>query len=167
MILDTEKIYKAYYLKVYSYVLNIVKNPSAAEEIAQNTFLKAMTAQNTYKGTASEYTWLCAIAKNLCYDYYREEDRKSDLFEISESVADGTRIEEDYLKKESSLAIHKILHDLEEPYKEVFQLRVFGELSFAEIAGIFGKTESWARVTYHRSRLKIIERMGSNEKSNK
>lgn len=52
-----------------------------------------------------------------------------------------------------------VLHRLEEPYKEVFQLRVFGELSFSQIAAIFGKTESWARVTYHRAKLKIQERM--------
>jgi RNA polymerase sigma-70 factor (ECF subfamily) len=55
--------------------------------------------------------------------------------------------------------LHLVLHKLEEPYKEVFQLRVFGELSFAQIATIFGKTETWARVTYHRAKLKIQERM--------
>ena len=48
---------------------------------------------------------------------------------------------------------------MEEPYKEVFQLRVFGELSFKEIGSIFGKTETWARVTYHRARMQIKERM--------
>ena len=52
-----------------------------------------------------------------------------------------------------------ILHGLDEPYKEVFQLRVFGELSFAQIGRIFGKSENWARVTYHRAKLKIQERM--------
>ena len=53
---------------------------------------------------------------------------------------------------------------MEEPYKEVFELRVFGELSFRDIADIFGKTESWARVTYHRARLKIKERMTNNDR---
>ena len=51
------------------------------------------------------------------------------------------------------------LLDMEDPYKEVFQLRVFGELSFAEIGSIFGKTETWARVTFHRARIMIKERM--------
>ena len=44
-------------------------------------------------------------------------------------------------------------------YKEVFMLRVFGELSFKKISGIFGKTESWARVTYHRAKVKILNEM--------
>ena len=61
--------------------------------------------------------------------------------------------------KETALQIHLILHDLPEPYKEVFQLRVFGELPFSQIGFIFGKTENWARVTYHRARMKIQERM--------
>ena len=52
---------------------------------------------------------------------------------------------------------------MEEPYKEVFQLRVFGELSFAKIGLIFGKTENWARVTYHRAKLKLQERLRENE----
>ena len=52
------------------------------------------------------------------------------------------------------------LHALEEPYREVFELRIFGELSFREIGMIFRKTENWARVTYHRAKLKLQERMG-------
>lgn len=49
------------------------------------------------------------------------------------------------------------LHGLSEPYREVFWMRTFGELSFKEIGKIHGKTESWARVTYHRARLMLKE----------
>ena len=146
-------------MKVYSYVLNLVKNPSAAEEITQNTFMKAMTARASHKRQSSEYTWLCAIAKNLCMDYFRTGEKTAKLTDISESPADHRRMEDDLVARESSFTIHKILHNLEEPYKEVFELRVFGELSFAEIAEIFSRTESWARVTYHRAKLKIKERL--------
>ncbi|MBQ2707615.1 MAG: sigma-70 family RNA polymerase sigma factor, partial [Clostridia bacterium] len=68
-------------------------------------------------------------------------------------------IEDGIVAKEDSLVIHRILHDLPEPYKEVFSLRTFGELSFAQIAELFGRTESWARVTYHRARLQIKEKL--------
>lgn len=57
------------------------------------------------------------------------------------------------------MKVHELLHHLDEPYKEVFTLRIFGELSFKQIAKLFNKTESWACVTYHRARHKIIERM--------
>ena len=57
--------------------------------------------------------------------------------------------------KEEAFRIHKALHRLDEPYKEVFTLRVFGELSFKQISQLFEKTESWARVTFHRAKQKI------------
>jgi len=68
-------------------------------------------------------------------------------------------IEENVFDQETAFAIHKVLHALEEPYKEVFSLRTFGELSFKQIAELFGKTETWARVTYYRARLKIKEEL--------
>ena len=55
--------------------------------------------------------------------------------------------------------LHVVLHTMDEPYKEVFSLRVFGELPFADIADLFGKTESWARVTYHRAKKSITEQL--------
>ena len=47
------------------------------------------------------------------------------------------------------------LHALEEPYKEVFSLRVFGELPFDRIGAIFGHNAAWARVTYYRAKTRI------------
>ena len=49
--------------------------------------------------------------------------------------------------------------DMREPYKEVFTLRVFGELPFEKIAVLFGKTPNWARVTFYRAKKEIIEYM--------
>ena len=57
------------------------------------------------------------------------------------------------------MEIHKVLHNLKEPYKEVFSLLTFGELSFKQIGEVFGKSENWACVTYHRARKKIREEM--------
>ena len=65
--------------------------------------------------------------------------------------------EQVFVNQESAFEIHKVLHKLDEPYKEVFSLRVFGELSFQQIGLLFNKTESWARVTYHRAKIKIQE----------
>lgn len=153
--LDLEKIYEMYYMKIYSFALTIIKNASVAEDVTQETFVKAMNS--TYRGESSEYTWLCSIAKNLCMDYMRKQKHVVTMPE--EETATDVSIEKELLDEMTSLHIHQILHQLEEPYKEVFNLRVFGELSFLSIAQIFGKSESWARVTYHRARLKIQERM--------
>ena len=70
---------------------------------------------------------------------------------------------EKIIKREDSLKIHRYLHQLEEPYKEVFSLRVFSELSFKDIGRIFEKSDAWARVTYSRAKMKLAERMGEDE----
>lgn len=156
--MDYEKLYNSYYMQVYSYAVALTKNPEQAEEIAQHTFVKALSSKAGYKGKSSEVTWLCSIAKNLYYDELRRNQRLSSLGE-NLHISSEVDIEQAVSDSDMAFRIHLVLHKLEEPYKEVFQLRVFGELSFSQIATIFGKTESWARVTYHRARLKIQERM--------
>lgn len=118
-----------------------------------------MTASKTadFRGGASELTWLCSIAKNLFTDEMR---KRRNYAELPDGIVSGDDIECRVADEDMSFRIHKVLHSLDEPYREVFSLRVFGELSFAKIAAIFGKSENWARVTYHRAKLKIQERMG-------
>lgn len=156
--MDYEKLYNSYYMQVYSYAVALTKNPEQAEEIAQHTFVKALSSKAGYKGKSSELTWLCSIAKNLYYDELRRNQRISSLGE-NLHISSEVDIEQVVSDSDMAFRIHLVLHKLDEPYKEVFQLRVFGELSFSQIATIFGKTESWARVTYHRAKLKIQERM--------
>lgn len=153
---DYEKLYNAYFMKIYSFVLLLVKNPDLAEEIAQETFFKALKANKQLEGKSSEYTWLCAIAKNIAYDVLKKH-KKHEM--LGDDVPDELDFQQEIENKETAFRIHEYLHNMEEPYKEVFQLRVFGELSFADIGKIFHKTESWARVTYHRARLKLQEKM--------
>lgn len=81
-----------------------------------------------------------------------------------EEVASESKIDELLIDKEATLQIHKALHSLDEPYKEVFTLRIFGELSFIEISQLFEKTESWARVTFYRAKQKIQDLMKEEEK---
>ena len=141
--------------------MTILKNQSLAEEITQNTFFKAMTAKKPFGQRSGELTWLCSIAKRLAIDECRKNKKVTELDEASET-AQKKDLTEEVEDKETALQIHLILHELQEPYKEVFQLRIFGELSFAQIGFIFGKNENWARVTYHRARIKIQERMEKN-----
>lgn len=159
MDMDFEQLFHTYYMRVYSFVMALSKNQDISEEITQKTFFRAMNAGKKYQGNSSEFTWLCAIAKNLYLDELRKY-KKIDSYG-TEAVPDcETDLEGSLADADSAFSIHQVLHNLEEPYKEVFQLRVFGELSFQKIGKLFGKTENWARVTYHRARLKIQERMG-------
>jgi RNA polymerase sigma-70 factor (ECF subfamily) len=157
----SEKLYEAYYMRVYSYAVTLSGSRELAEEITQETFYRAMTKSASFRREADEVTWLCTIAKNLFYDEKRRQKKTGPIPEDVE--ADGKSVEQIATDKDSSFRVHLALHALEEPFREIFELRVFGELGFREIGMIFGKTENWARVTYHRARLKLQERMRTDE----
>ncbi|MBR3041985.1 MAG: RNA polymerase sigma factor [Eubacterium sp.] len=153
-----EKLYEAFYMKVFSYVMTLTNNQDEAMEITQETFFRAISTSQTFRGESKSYTWLCAIAKNLFIDEKRKQSRFEEV-PLEDQPDTGKSFENSVMDSDTSIRIHRTLHEMEEPYKEVFQLRVFGELSFKEIGSIFGKTETWARVTYHRARIMIKERM--------
>ena len=136
----------------------LCKNDAVAEEITQQTFFKALENIDSFNGNCKMRVWLCQIAKNSYFTYLKKEKLKVNDTEIEEE-AFFDNLEQTLVDKESAFQIHKQLHKLEEPYKEVFTLRLFGELTFSQIAELFGKTESWARVTYYRAKIKLKEEL--------
>ena len=154
---DFDQIYADYYSEVYKFVLSLCQNHSLAEEITQESFFKALKSIDSFNGNCKLSTWLCKIARNTLYSYTKKHNRQVDYpFDITIS---SENIEEQFADKETAYAIHKVLHKLNEPYKEVFWLRIFGELSFAQVGALFEKTESWARVTYYRAKIMIKEEL--------
>lgn len=105
--------------------------------------------------------WLCQIAKNCYFSNLKKQQGLVDIDDV-EFTDNIDTIEEQIINRSDAMRIHLLLHNLAEPYKEVFMLRVFGELSFKQIAKIFKKTDNWACVTYHRARNKILEQMEAN-----
>ena len=152
---DFQEVYDLYFKDVYKYALSLSRDPDIAEEVTQETFFKALKSIDSFRGQCRLYVWLCQIAKNTYFTYAGKQAKAA----AEQEFSSGETMEEKLLTKETAFEIHKLLHNLPEPYKEVFSLRVFGELSFSQIGELFGKTESWARVTYHRARLKIKEEM--------
>lgn len=163
--MDLESIYQEYFSTVYCYMLSLSKDPTIAEEITQETFFKAMKKLDEFRGDCAVQTWLCQIAKNAYYNYLNKSSKVESIDEYqTELVYEAESVEDKLAQKEYTKQIHKILHNMNEPYKEVFMLRVFGELSFKEIGEIFEKTDTWARVTYHRARNMVREALGNEYK---
>ena len=154
---DFDKIYAEYFSEVYKFVFSLCKNTTLAEEITQETFFKALKGIGNFRGECKISVWLCQIAKNTYFSHLNKNRNNTD-FPLEITVSDED-IEQQFIDKETALEIHKILHNLKEPYKEVFWLRAFGDLSFSQIGVVFDKTESWARVTYYRAKLMIKENL--------
>jgi len=154
---EIETVYVQHFQSVYRYVLSLCRDETIAEDVTAETFLKAIGAIDKFKGDCSVKVWLCQIAKNTYFSLLKKTKSETLLDPDVEIESEAPDFTERLLDKAATLEIHRCLRGLDEPYKEVFSLRTFGELSFAEIAELFGKTENWARVTYHRSKLKLKE----------
>lgn len=151
---DFEVIYKKYLFDVKKYVLHLCRDEVLAEEITQETFFKAMNHINQFNGDCTLYVWLCQIAKNSYFTFEKKE--RKIIQEIDDQYQDSRiDFETAYLNKEEAKQLHILIHNLSEPYKEVFILRIFGELSFLQIGDLFGKTDSWARLVFYRAKKQL------------
>ncbi len=159
--MNIEELYRTYFDIVYRYIRSVSRDESLAEEVTQETFFKALKKADQFREDCDVRVWLCQIAKNTLYDHLKKQKRQllgDEKLEEAES-ADGELLEEKLAQRSQAMEIHKVLHRLSEPYKEVFSLRTFGELKFSEIGMLFEKSENWARVTYYRARVKIREEL--------
>ena len=155
--MDSAGIYAAYYERVYRFLLGLSRNTDLAEDLTQETFLRAMKSADRFDGRCSIVTYLCSIARNLYMDHCRKQRKEQPLDDAQDlSSPDWS---DALLDREQALRVHRVLHELEEPYKEVFSRRVFGELSHAEIGALFGKNESWSRITFYRAKVLLQHRL--------
>lgn len=153
---DFDQVYIAYYQVVFRFALTLTHERDTAEEVTQQAFFQALKKIDRFRGECALESWLCRIAKNVYLSMLRKNrrilrtaDQPEDMPGTEDTVQ--TALED----AETADRLFTLLHQLPEPYKEVFWLRTFGERSFGEIAALFGKTESWARVTYHRAKGKL------------
>ena len=153
---ELDQIYREYAGDIYAYALSICRNEAMAQDILQDTMLKAVTSYDTFRGDCSVKSWLCAIAKNLCLNAMKRADNNN--LPVEETVVPyPDNIEQQLSDNDTAMRIHKHLHSLDEPYREVFSLRVFAELKFDDIGKIFSKSGNWARVTFFRAKEKLIQ----------
>ena len=153
-----DQIYQTYFAPVYRYVLSLSGDAHVAEEITQETFFKALRSLDRFRGDSSLKSWLCAIARNqYCSLLRRKQQRGVQLDETQVDTEEGP--EEYLLRRETGLRVHRLVHELPEPQREIFMLRTLGQLSFRDIGELFGKSENWACVVYHRARARIREKM--------
>lgn len=160
--MDFEALYAEQFARVYRFLLGLCRNSDLAEELAQETFTRALRRSGQFSGQCDIATWLCSIARNCYIDHCRLRQRETPMNTLPEGeAADFT---DALMDREQALRVHRALHSLPEPYKEVFSLRVFGELEHAQICGLFGKSESWSRVTYYRAKAMIQQKLEEEEK---
>lgn len=161
-----EEIYKKYSKLVYNYLYGLTRNIELSEELMQETFYSAIKGINKFKGNCKISVWLCQIAKNKWRDHLNKS-KKIQLTSLNEDVEFLISTDyyfEDMSDKDEIIQLYNNINKLDESVREVFYLRIKGELSFKEIAEIIGKSEEWARVNFYRGKMKIKEELLKNEK---
>lgn len=157
--LDFEKVFQEHSGFIIRFLMKLCGDISLAEELAQETFFRAYMNLSTLRNEDKVSVWLCQIAKNTYFAWFNEQKKHQPMTQMT--IADSTPdIAELFEEKELAGRAFSVLHALEEPYKEVFMLYVFGCLSLKDISTMFGKSESWARVTFYRAKQKIMEGLG-------
>ena len=159
---EFEHVYRTYFRDVELFLLALCKDAHLAEELTAQVFFQALKALPKFRGDCDIRTWLCAMGRNAYITHLRKAGRTQPLEELA--IPDPKQaVEEQVIDQQQAMEIHKVLHEMPEPYKEVFTLRVFGQLSFAQIGELFGRNQNWACVTYHRARQKIQDRLEGSE----
>ena len=159
--MDLDTIYREYFRDVALFLQGLTHSEPLAEELTQETFFKALSGLKHFDGKQDVRAWLFTVARNCYYSYCRKAKHTAPLDEAASAADPAPDVAQLVIDKDAAFTIRQCLAQLDEPYQEVFSLRVFGELPFETIGSLFGHNASWARVTYYRAKTKIQQQMAA------
>lgn len=160
---DFELIYELYAKNVFKFLLKLTKNYYLAEDLTQETFVKAFINIDSFQGKSKLLVWLCQIGKNLYFDYMKKSCKTINIENIQE-VNTGNSLEDNLVKKDELGCIFKLVMQLYEPYRTVFFNKMYLEVSYKEIGQEYGKNETWTRVTFYRAKCMIQKKLKEMKK---
>jgi RNA polymerase sigma-70 factor (ECF subfamily) len=158
--LEFEQIYMDHYKRVYAFLLKLCRDPDVAEDLTQETFYQAYKSLPRYNGRCEMFTWLAAISKNVFFKYLRKKKTESLLIDlyISDLTAPITEEPGYRLMREVDITrVRRAIAGIPKKYSEVLILRIYGELSYEEIAKKLGISVSSAKVIFFRAKNYIKE----------
>ena len=154
-----EELYEKYHKTLYRFLLSMTGSEQEAEELLQEVFYQALLRVDRFEGRCSPLTWLCQIGKNLWFKELGKRKRYHDQPVEELRLADEKVLIENVVEQDEKNRLRRAVIDLKEPYREVVILHVYGERELKDIAASYGKTESWARVTYYRAKQMLANEL--------
>lgn len=170
-----EELYRENGKIVNYFLLSLCHDDNLAEELTQETFLKAFQSLDRYNGDCKLSTWLCQIAKHLYFQYLAKRKREVPMETLAPEGQDGNPLEggiqagaipgpgsralgteDTVMKRMELLQMLKEMQKLPAQMREVIYLRTTAELSFREIGEILGRSENWARVNFYRGKEMLV-----------
>lgn len=151
---DMKVIYEKYCNSICRYLMILTNDAQLSEELTQETFYQAIRSIHTYSGNCSIYTWLCSIAKN-CYKAYVKKNSRYVYYDEMEIIQQEP-------PKETNCLFY-LIANLKSPFREIVQLHIYDGFSLKEIGERLGKSESYARVMFHRAKDMLRKEILKNE----
>lgn len=151
---EVETLYETYSADVYRYLISMCRDPSGAEDLLQTTFLQVIKGIGGFRNQSTLKTWIFTIAR---HEYFRWLKKKTPVLPLEETIPAAGAMEEDVESRDRVRMIYAEMERFEEPHRSLLVLRLSSGLSFREIGAVLGKTEVWARVTFLRDKLKLME----------
>ncbi len=149
---EFEQIYKEYFPRVYSFLYKLCKDEALAEEMTQETFFRAFTSFDRYRGKCELFTWLAAIGKNVWFMYLRKNRIKTVSLDLAVYDEGETEPQIIYERKHRAECVKKAIGSLPSKYRDVVILRIYAELPYSDIAAALGISEGSAKVIFHRAK---------------
>ena len=160
-----EALYEAYFPRIYAFLLKLTEDRDLAEELTQETFYQAFVSFHRFRGESDVFTWLASIGKHTYYRHLRrsrhqteslDAGKLAEMFEVAEPSEPPAETVERRLQAE---AARRALEELPAKYRDVFILRVYAEMSYAQIGQALQISENSARVVYYRAKKMLMEAM--------
>ena len=150
-----EELYKQHSRIVYHFIYSMCRDEDLAEELMQETFLKAFESLERFDGSCKISTWLCQIAKHILYQHWSKTNKEL-VTEMDEQLMAKENTEVQAINRVEIADVWDKLQQMPKEIRQVVTLRVMSDLSFREIGLIIGKSENWARVTFFRAKQQLL-----------
>lgn len=145
---------------LYWKIRRIVLTHDNADDVLQNTFIKAWTNLDSFEGKSKLSTWLYRIAVNEAIDFLRKE-KKTDTVDVDEEngVANQLMADEYFDGDEADALLQQAIASLPDVQRAVFTMRYYDEMKYSEMSKILGTSEGALKASYHIAVKKIKERL--------
>lgn len=157
MMEEFSEIYKQYRNPIFGFMLKLTAGEiHLAEELTQECFFQAFLSLHKYKGKSTFFVWLCAIAKNCYYKKMKKQrELVMDITLLANQLADADHTEGLFEAKELSIALRKAIFGLNRRQRDVVILRVYFEMSHADISKLLKISEESSKVLFFRAKQKL------------
>lgn len=154
-------IFEGDYRRIFRYIMSMVRDTAEAEDLTQETFLRAYRGRNSLQDEGAQTAWLYRIATNVCLDRLRQSARRApmesetDLDQVDVAEPDTPSLQQIIERDEMSACVQRYLNRLSDSYRAVILLHDMHELTSPEIAQLLGESLSAVKIRLHRARRKL------------